>query len=72
MLINKKWAAKMLRFPLYCESINLTTNQFLLQFGPTFDTAGMAFGSQATREYSRGTSPEWLHMQVGGGFERMS
>jgi hypothetical protein len=57
---------------LYCESINLTTNQFLLQFGPTFDTAGMAFGSQATREYSRGTSPEWLHMQVGGGFERMS
>uniref|UniRef100_A0A6N2N5L0 BHLH domain-containing protein n=1 Tax=Salix viminalis TaxID=40686 RepID=A0A6N2N5L0_SALVM len=38
----------------------------------SFDTAGMAFGSQATREYSRGTSPEWLHMQVGGGFERTS
>ncbi|KAJ4851212.1 hypothetical protein Tsubulata_032761 [Turnera subulata] len=38
----------------------------------TFDTAGMAFGSQATREYSRGTSPEWLHMQIGGGFERTS
>ncbi|GMY26117.1 transcription factor BHLH089 isoform X1 [Fagus crenata] len=36
----------------------------------TFDTAGMAFGSQATREYTRGSSPEWLHMQVGGGFER--
>ena len=71
MLINKK-CAKMLRFPLYCESINLTKSQFLLQFGQTFDTAGMAFGSQATREYSRGTSPEWLHMQVGGGFERTS
>ncbi|CAL0331480.1 unnamed protein product [Lupinus luteus] len=35
----------------------------------TFDTAGMPFGSQATREFSRGSSPEWLHMQVGG-FER--
>ncbi|KAK8605637.1 hypothetical protein V6N13_102412 [Hibiscus sabdariffa] len=29
----------------------------------TFDTTGMAFGSQATREYSRGTSPEWLHIR---------
>ncbi|KAF9673468.1 hypothetical protein SADUNF_Sadunf10G0027500 [Salix dunnii] len=38
----------------------------------TFDTAGMAFGSQAAREYGQGTSPEWLHMQVGGGFERTS
>lgn len=36
----------------------------------TFDTAGMAFTSQATREYGRGSPPEWLHMQVGGGFER--
>ncbi|XVE75162.1 hypothetical protein DITRI_Ditri12bG0073300 [Diplodiscus trichospermus] len=34
----------------------------------TFDATGMAFGSQVTREYSRGTSPEWLH--IGGGFER--
>lgn len=38
----------------------------------TFDTAGMPFVSQATREYSRGTSPDWLHMQIGGGFERMT
>lgn len=36
----------------------------------TFDTAGVAFGSEATREYGQGSSPEWLHMQVGGGFER--
>ncbi|GLT40026.1 hypothetical protein SLA2020_141860 [Shorea laevis] len=36
----------------------------------TFDPSGMAYGSQATREYSRSASPEWLHMQVGGGFER--
>ncbi|KAK9277538.1 hypothetical protein L1049_007082 [Liquidambar formosana] len=36
----------------------------------TFDTASMEFGSQATREYGRSSSPEWLHMQVGGGFER--
>ncbi|OMO55019.1 hypothetical protein COLO4_36241 [Corchorus olitorius] len=34
----------------------------------TFDVTGMAFGSQATRDFSRGTSPEWLH--IGGGFER--
>ncbi|WVZ13321.1 hypothetical protein V8G54_017851 [Vigna mungo] len=36
----------------------------------TFDTTGIAFASQPTREYSRGSSPEWLHMQVGSGFER--
>ncbi|PQQ18215.1 transcription factor bHLH79 [Prunus yedoensis var. nudiflora] len=36
----------------------------------TFDTAAMAFGTQTQREYSRGSSPEWLHMQIGGGFER--
>ncbi|KAK6788925.1 hypothetical protein RDI58_012724 [Solanum bulbocastanum] len=35
-----------------------------------FDTNAMAFGSQATREYAKGTSPDWLHMQLGGGFER--
>ncbi|XP_015076833.1 transcription factor BHLH094 [Solanum pennellii] len=35
-----------------------------------FDTNAMAFSSQATREYTRGTSPDWLHMQLGGGFER--
>lgn len=44
---------------------------FFWQFGQqTFDLAGMPFGSQATREPSRGSSPEWLHMQIGGGFER--
>ncbi|XP_031277810.1 transcription factor BHLH089-like [Pistacia vera] len=36
-----------------------------------FDTAGIPFGSQASRDFDRGTSPEWLHMQVGG-FERMT
>ncbi|XP_061366111.1 transcription factor BHLH089-like [Gastrolobium bilobum] len=36
----------------------------------TFEPAGLPFSSQATREYSRGSSPEWLHMQVGSGFER--
>ncbi|XP_059655956.1 transcription factor BHLH094-like [Cornus florida] len=35
-----------------------------------FDTATVAYGSQAPRDYSRGSSPEWLHMQIGGGFER--
>ncbi|KAL6567749.1 hypothetical protein OROGR_001417 [Orobanche gracilis] len=37
-----------------------------------FDASTVAFGSQDTREYGRGTSPEWLHMQIGGGFDRTS
>ncbi|KAI3812089.1 hypothetical protein L1987_16793 [Smallanthus sonchifolius] len=36
----------------------------------TFDMVGVPFGSQPTREFSRGSSPEWLHMQIGGSFER--
>lgn len=35
-----------------------------------FDTSGVVYGSQAPREYGRGSSPEWLHMQIGSGFER--
>lgn len=35
-----------------------------------YDPAGVPFSSQATRDYVRGSSPEWLHMQVGGGFDR--
>ncbi|XXG64205.1 hypothetical protein AAC387_Pa05g2214 [Persea americana] len=34
-----------------------------------FDTTGLAFTSQATREYGQDSPPEWLHMQVGGSFE---
>ncbi|MFS8018292.1 putative transcription factor bHLH family [Helianthus anomalus] len=36
----------------------------------SFDMAGVPFASQPTREYSNGSSPEWLHMQIGGSFER--
>lgn len=36
----------------------------------TFEMAGVPFGSQPPREFSRGSSPEWLHMQIGGSFER--
>ncbi|KAK9278972.1 hypothetical protein L1049_028554 [Liquidambar formosana] len=35
-----------------------------------FDAAGMIFGPQATREYVQGSQTEWLHMQLGGNFER--
>ncbi|KAK6920790.1 Myc-type, basic helix-loop-helix (bHLH) domain [Dillenia turbinata] len=35
-----------------------------------FDAIGMLYGSQAAREYAQGPQPEWLHMQVGGNFER--
>ncbi|XP_038692814.1 transcription factor BHLH089-like isoform X2 [Tripterygium wilfordii] len=58
------------------EAVNSRTTPLIDAFHPkdfaqqTFDTGGMAFGSQATREFNRGSSPEWLHMQVGGGFER--
>ncbi|XP_041010863.1 transcription factor BHLH089 isoform X2 [Juglans microcarpa x Juglans regia] len=54
------------------EAVNSRMNPGIEAFPSkdTFDTAGMTFGSQATREYGRGSSPDWLHMQVGGGFER--
>lgn len=38
----------------------------------TFDVPGMTYGSQGAREYGRSLSPEWLHMQTGGRFERIS
>ncbi|KAJ1427762.1 Myc-type, basic helix-loop-helix [Sesbania bispinosa] len=53
------------------EAVNSRLNSGIEAFPPkdfgqqTFDLAGMPFGSQATREHSRGYSPEWLHMQVG-------
>ncbi|KAJ0104788.1 hypothetical protein Patl1_17899 [Pistacia atlantica] len=37
---------------------------------PHFDAAGVIFGPQAAREYAHGSQHEWLHMQVGGGFDR--
>lgn len=37
---------------------------------PTFDAAGMIFGSQAPREYAQALQPDWLHMQVGSSLER--
>lgn len=46
---------------------------FIGQFSQqTFDPSNVGFGSQSTREYGRDSSPEWLHMQIGGGFERTS
>ncbi|PSS07838.1 Transcription factor bHLH79 like [Actinidia chinensis var. chinensis] len=39
--------------------------------GPTtFDTSGMIFGLQPTREYVQGSQPEWLQMQVHNSFDR--
>ncbi|CAN4086107.1 unnamed protein product [Withania somnifera] len=35
-----------------------------------FDATGMIFGTQAPREYAQGAQSEWLHMQVGGSFDR--
>ncbi|KAM3751576.1 hypothetical protein ACB098_04G119700 [Castanea mollissima] len=35
-----------------------------------FDASGMILGSQAMREYPQSSQLEWLHMQVGGSFER--
>ncbi|KAG8379079.1 hypothetical protein BUALT_Bualt07G0050900 [Buddleja alternifolia] len=37
---------------------------------PTFEANGMIYGSQTPREYAQETQVEWLHMQVGSGFER--
>ncbi|XP_057542335.1 transcription factor BHLH089 [Amaranthus tricolor] len=38
-----------------------------------FDSSGMGYGSQPPRDqYVRGSSPDWLHMQIGGGFDRQT
>ncbi|THG06955.1 hypothetical protein TEA_022870 [Camellia sinensis var. sinensis] len=56
------------------EAVNSRMNPDIEGFPPkdygqqTFDAGGVAFGSQATKDYDRGLSPEWLHMQIGGGF----
>ncbi|KAJ4712212.1 Transcription factor bHLH79-like protein [Melia azedarach] len=36
----------------------------------SFDATGMMFGAQTAREFAQGSQTEWLHMQVGGSFER--
>ncbi|KOM28218.1 hypothetical protein LR48_Vigan511s004100 [Vigna angularis] len=52
------------------EAVNSRLNSGIEAFPPkdfgqhAYDPAGMPFGSQAPREYSRGSSPEWLHMQL--------
>ncbi|XP_062111745.1 transcription factor BHLH094 [Humulus lupulus] len=62
--VNSRMTPEIDVFP--SKDINLAS-----QFGQqAFEAAGMAFNSQPTREFSRGSSPDWLHMQVGGGFER--
>ncbi|KAG1347535.1 transcription factor BHLH089 [Cocos nucifera] len=39
----------------------------------TYDTASsLAFSTQPAREYGQGSATEWLHMQVGGAFERVT
>ena len=46
-----------------------------LQFASqTYSTApGLTFDTQTPREYGQGTSTsEWLHMQIGGAYERVS
>ncbi|KAJ9140391.1 hypothetical protein P3X46_031045 [Hevea brasiliensis] len=35
-----------------------------------FDASGMIFGPQAGRDYAQASQSEWLHMQIGGNFER--
>ncbi|KAL2935951.1 Transcription factor bHLH79 [Bienertia sinuspersici] len=43
---------------------------------PSYDASGMMFSAQAAREFmaaaAGGSQPEWLHMQLGGNFERTS
>ncbi|XP_010923316.1 transcription factor BHLH089-like [Elaeis guineensis] len=39
----------------------------------TYDTtSSLAFNTQPAREYGQGSATEWLHMQVGGAFERVT
>jgi len=44
-----------------------------VQFGAqAYDTPSLTFSSQAPREYGQEAATEWLHMQVGGAFERVT
>lgn len=44
---------------------------FTLQLAaPAFDVNGMIYGSQTAVDYAQRSQAEWLHMQVGSGFER--
>ncbi|OVA11947.1 Myc-type [Macleaya cordata] len=54
------------------EAVNSRVTPTIDGFPPkdTFDSAGMTFVSQGASEFGQGSPPEWLHMQVGGGFER--
>lgn len=48
---------------------------FRLQFGAqTYNTApGLTFDPQTPREYGQGsTASEWLQMQIGGAYERVT
>lgn len=48
---------------------------FWLQFGAqVYNTApGLTFDPQTPREYAQGSTPsEWLHMQIGGTYERVT
>ncbi|GLT41591.1 hypothetical protein SLA2020_156430 [Shorea laevis] len=45
------------------EAVNSKMNPAIEYGQQTFDT-GMAYGSQATRDYSRSASPEWLQKQA--------
>ncbi|KAF3776650.1 Transcription factor [Nymphaea thermarum] len=54
------------------EAVNSRMNSSIEAFPvkEAFEPAGGAFSLQPDREYSPGSPQEWLHKQVGGGFER--
>ncbi|XP_066385916.1 transcription factor BHLH089-like [Miscanthus floridulus] len=62
------------------EAVNAHANQGVEAFpvkdygAQTYNTApGLTFDTQTSREYTQGTSTsEWLHMQIGSGYERVS
>lgn len=62
------------------EAVNAQANQGVEVFpakdygSQTYNTApGLTFDTQTSREYAQGTSTsEWLHMQIGSGYERVS
>ncbi|CAN1216447.1 Transcription factor bHLH79 [Linum perenne] len=63
---------KFLSMKLEAVNARMSMNLTMDTFNPKepFDANGMMFGQQGTREYVQGQQEEWLHMQVGGGFER--
>ncbi|MDD0148699.1 hypothetical protein PSY31_23720, partial [Shigella flexneri] len=55
---------------LFACILNFICICFVFPGAQQFHAAALLFGPHTPREYVQGSQAEWLHMQVGGSFER--